>query len=97
MAGEGDARLQRVLDTMLGNISDRAWAPGARIPSEPKLAEAYGVSRSTIARATWLLRYLGFITGPAGGRMWIAEASALDLAWEAFHAARRARKANRLT
>lgn len=92
MTQDGGARQSRVLNTMLANIADGKWPPDAQIPSEGDLAKAFAVSRSTIGRVTPMLRYLGFLVGPPGGRIWIAGEDALKEAWEAVRSAEHARK-----
>lgn len=43
---------QQVADDLRAEIDSGALAPGAKLPGEAELAEAYGVSRDTIRRAT---------------------------------------------
>lgn len=66
MAGAGDAQLWRVIDGMLQAVREGGYAEGARLPSETVLGGEYGVSRATVTRAMWLLRWIGLVVGPAG-------------------------------
>jgi DNA-binding FadR family transcriptional regulator len=62
-----DAPYWRVLNGVLADIRDGMYRPGGRVPSESALAEHYGVSRSTVSRAMEKLRWIGLVSGPAGG------------------------------
>ncbi len=72
MDTEKDAPYWRVLNSVLTNIQDGVHPPGSRLPSERALAETHGVSRSTVSRAMEKLRWIGLITGPAGGTARVA-------------------------
>lgn len=67
MRRETDAPYWRVFNGVLGAIRDGTYPPGGRVPSETALAEAYGVSRSTVSRAMEKLRWIGLVAGPPGG------------------------------
>jgi DNA-binding FadR family transcriptional regulator len=87
MDRENDAPYWRVLNGVLAGIRDGTYRPGGRIPSESALAEHYGVSRSTVSRVMEKLRWIGLVSGPAGGITRVApesrRARALELVTEA--------------
>lgn len=53
---------QRIADDIRSRLASGEWAPGAQLPTEHELAEAYGVSRSTVRTALRALDGRGFIT-----------------------------------
>ncbi|GAA2624008.1 hypothetical protein GCM10010399_64210 [Dactylosporangium fulvum] len=67
MASDQDASYRRVLDGVLADIRTGRYPPGGRLPSGSALGEQYRVDRSAAARAVFLLRWIGLVTGPAGG------------------------------
>ncbi|AYY11360.1 GntR family transcriptional regulator [Actinobacteria bacterium YIM 96077] len=55
-------------DYLTALISDGAFSPGARLPSERQLADELGVSIGTVRRATQILRERGLVkTLPSRG------------------------------
>src|SRR3546814_14518077 len=51
-AGPGQGPLYRqVKQRVIRNLIDETWKPGDMLPSEPRLAEAFGVSPGTVRRA----------------------------------------------
>jgi DNA-binding FadR family transcriptional regulator len=88
---------ERVFDTMLEHILTGVWPADGEVPSEAALARTFGVHRSTISRATGILRYLGLIAGPSGGQARVGNPQALAFARVAVTNAERAREANRQT
>lgn len=67
------ARVQRagvknqVFEQLRDRIIDRTWPPGAKIPSENALADAFGVSRVSIREALHMLVSLGLLETRHGG------------------------------
>jgi GntR family transcriptional regulator len=51
-----------VRDAMAARIASGEWRPGQRLASEPELAAAFGVSRSTLREALRSLEEDGFLT-----------------------------------
>lgn len=87
MASDQDASYRRVLDGVLADIRAGTYPPGGRLPSGTALGEQYGVHRSAASRAVEWLRWIGLVTGPAGGIARVAaephRAAALQLVDEA--------------
>ena len=81
MAGVRLARVQRagvknqVFEQIRDRIMERAWLPGAKIPSENALAEALGVSRVPIREALQMLASLGLLETRHGGGTYVREYS----------------------
>src|SRR5690242_12372809 len=51
----------RITDDLRQKIEDRTYGPGALLPSEPELAQKYGVSRQTARSALKALEQEGLI------------------------------------
>lgn len=64
---------QHVKDHVLAGIVDGSLVPGARVPSEPELVAALGVSRMTANRALRELAAEGYITRRQGLGSFVAE------------------------
>jgi GntR family transcriptional regulator len=62
-----------VADALRERIDGGEWLPGEALPSLNALAEAYGVSRSTAARAVKVLTDEGRVTVTPGWGTFIAE------------------------
>jgi DNA-binding GntR family transcriptional regulator len=62
-----DAQVWRVVEQVLGRIRSGDYGEGGRLPTELAFAAEFGVSRATVTRALWLLRWIGLIVGPKGG------------------------------
>jgi DNA-binding FadR family transcriptional regulator len=62
----GDRQTWRVLDTLLQAVRDGEYPAGGDLPVEADLALTYGVSRGTVSRVMWLLRWAGLVVGPSG-------------------------------
>src|SRR5436190_1476831 len=59
---------ERVAERLIGLITRRALAPGAPLPTERELADAYGVGRSSVREALRMLESQGVIApGPGNG------------------------------
>lgn len=61
-----------VADDIAGQIERGELRPGARLPGEPDLAEAYGVARMTVRRAVRELRERGLIITVPGKGSYVA-------------------------
>lgn len=64
-----------VADALRERIDGGEWLPGEALPSMAQLAEAYGVSRSTIDRAVHVLVDEGKLTTVKGWGVFIPEGS----------------------
>jgi GntR family transcriptional repressor for pyruvate dehydrogenase complex len=64
---EREQRLyERVVEKVLDLISSGAWKPGYRLPSESKLSEAFGVSRTVVREAVKALEARGVLESATG-------------------------------
>lgn len=63
----------QVFDQLRDQIMERTWAPGAKIPSENALAEAFGVSRVSIREALQMLASLGLLETRHGGGTYVRD------------------------
>ena len=64
---EREQRLyERVVEKVLNLISSGAWKPGYRLPSESKLSEAFGVSRTVVREAVKALEARGVLESATG-------------------------------
>ena len=52
---------QRVVDTVTERIRSGAWKPGERVPTEPRLMQEHGVSRSVVREAVSRLQASGLV------------------------------------
>ena len=68
-------RLFAVADALRERIESGEWLPGEALPSMAQLAQAYGVSRSTIDRAVHVLVDEGKLTTVKGWGVFIPEGS----------------------
>lgn len=59
-------KYQQVMETIKGKISKGEWPIGSKIPSQRKLAEEFGVNRSTIITALEELAADGLLEGKTG-------------------------------
>ncbi len=60
-----------VADELRAALGDGRFAPGARLPSERRLAEAFTVSRATVVSALNLLPADGLIETRRGAGSWV--------------------------
>lgn len=65
------AHHEHVANELRAAISDERFEPGARLPSERRLAEGFGVSRATIVSALNVLRGEGLIESRRGAGSWV--------------------------
>ncbi len=64
---EREQRLyERVVEKVLDLISSGEWKPGYRLPSESKLSEAFGVSRTVVREAVKALEARGVLESATG-------------------------------
>src|SRR5258705_13018557 len=93
MDTENGASYRRVLDGVLADIRAGRYPPGGRLPSGSALGEEYGVHRSSASRAVDRLRWIGLVTGPAGGIARVAVEPYREAALELVDTAERLREA----
>jgi DNA-binding FadR family transcriptional regulator len=67
-----------VYEEILGHIAGGRYAEGGRLPSEPKLAEAYGVSRPVVREALSRLRADGVVVSRHGSGSYVQRRPAPD-------------------
>lgn len=67
---------REVLDRLLDRIRSGEWAPGAQLPSERALMEAFGVGRPAIREALQALERMGLIAITHGERARVLPVSA---------------------
>lgn len=63
----------RVMTDISRKIASGEWPPGHRLPSINKLAEHYGVSKTTIKDAQKILRIQGVLVGHQGKGVFVAK------------------------
>lgn len=63
----------RLAALLAGEIARGAWAPGERLPTEPQLAAAHGVSRTVVREAVHQLRSRGLLVSRQGSGVYVAE------------------------
>lgn len=68
-----DARHECVAYELRAAIGDERFEPGARLPSERRLAKSFGVSRATIVSALNVLRGEGLIESKRGAGSWVRQ------------------------
>ena len=69
-------RYHQVYVALRGWIADGTYPPGARLPAEPELCRAFGVSRITLRRAVGELVGQGELVRRQGSGTFVSEASA---------------------
>ena len=74
----GEPRHQCVSNGILDGIEDGRWNPGERIPSEDRLAEAFGCSLGTIQRALRSLAEMGVVERKHGSGTFVLGARAQE-------------------
>jgi DNA-binding FadR family transcriptional regulator len=67
------AHHEHVANELRTAISDERFGPGARLPSERRLAQSFGVSRATIVSALNVLRGEGLIESRRGAGSWVRQ------------------------
>jgi DNA-binding FadR family transcriptional regulator len=64
---------EQVAKQLAARITEGAWAPGAKLPSEAELCKAFSVGRSSLREALTSLAFIGLIHVRAGGGSYVAE------------------------
>lgn len=64
---------------MIEKIRSRQWSPGTRLPSEPELAELFGVSRATVRSAVRVLQLSGILRSKSGSGTFVSQQADLVL------------------
>jgi len=62
-----------VADRMVEHVRAQKWAVGQRLPSEPEIAELFGVSRATVRAAIKSLQLEGVLRSRGGSGTYVAE------------------------
>ena len=60
-------------DSIIKKIDEKKYLPGEAIPSERKMAEAYGVNRMTVKRAVSKLVEEGYLVCKPGSGTYVAQ------------------------
>ena len=60
-------------DALIEQLRTRAWRPGHKLPTERRLSEQYGLSRSTVRRVLQDLKRQRLITQTVGSGTYVAE------------------------
>ena len=68
-----DAKYRQIADDLRDQISTATLPPGSQLPTEPKLAAAYGASRSTVRLAIGLLIQQGLVETRQGVGTYVTE------------------------
>ena len=72
-SGVGTSKSRMLYLLLRERIDSGVWAPGARLPSEPVLAQEHGISRVTVRRALDALEEDSLIRRHAGAGTFVAE------------------------
>jgi DNA-binding FadR family transcriptional regulator len=64
---------EQVAGSIKEAILDGQWAPGEALPTEPELAEAFGVSRAVVRDATRMLAAKGLVEAQHGRGVFVTE------------------------
>jgi GntR family transcriptional regulator / MocR family aminotransferase len=75
----GSSLYRWLYEQLRGAILDGRLQPGARLPATRDLAEAYGLSRTTIVAAFEQLRSEGYVEGRVGSGTYVSEVLPEDL------------------
>ena len=68
-----DAKYRQIADDLRDQITAATLPPGSQLPTEPKLAAAYGASRSTVRLAIGLLIQQGLVETRQGVGTYVTE------------------------
>lgn len=58
---KSESVVQKVINCLTDAMVNKELKPGDKLPTEPELAEAFGVARSSVREATKILAYLGVL------------------------------------
>lgn len=64
-----------VADQMIERIRTGRWEVGMKLPSEPEIAELFGVSRATVRSAIKLLQISGILRSRSGSGTYVADSA----------------------
>jgi GntR family transcriptional repressor for pyruvate dehydrogenase complex len=64
---------EQVAGSLKEAVLDGQWAPGEALPTEPELAEAFGVSRAVVRDATRMLAAQGLVEAQHGRGVFVTE------------------------
>ncbi|MBP0460391.1 FadR/GntR family transcriptional regulator [Streptomyces montanisoli] len=67
----------QVISQLRGQITSGEWPVGSRIPTEPELAEQFGVARNTVREAVRALAHTGLLAIRQGSGTYVAATSEL--------------------
>jgi GntR family transcriptional regulator, transcriptional repressor for pyruvate dehydrogenase complex len=62
----------RLAERLRGHIDSGEWPPGHRLPTEQKLTEQFGVSRTVVREAVSRLKSMGLLTSRQGAGMFVS-------------------------
>lgn len=68
-----------VANHIVERIRSQEWEPGMKLPSEPNLAQLYGVSRATVRSAIKCLQHSGILRARSGSGTYVSESAGLVL------------------
>ncbi len=68
-----DRLSDRLAAWLAAQIDSGAWPPGHRLPTEPQLAAAHGVSRTVVREAVHQLRSQGLLVSRQGSGVFVAQ------------------------
>lgn len=72
--GQGLTAWRQIADALAEEIAAGRLAPGAQLPTEPRLAERFGVNRHTVRRAVAVLASRGLVRATQGRGTFVEEA-----------------------
>ena len=72
---QSEPKHREISRQLAADIASGKYAPGSRLPGEPKLVEQFGVSRPTVARAFRQLEQDGLIERRAGSGTYVREST----------------------
>lgn len=67
------SRYQQVADLLREAIQQGEYAPGSALPSQPKLADEYGINQTSVGKAIGLLRREGLVRVAKGKGAYVRE------------------------
>jgi DNA-binding FadR family transcriptional regulator len=65
--------VDEVIAAMRAMLSEDAWSPGTKLPSEQQLGRELGVGRSTVREALRVLEHLGLVESRSGLGTYVTE------------------------
>ena len=58
---KSESVVQRVINCLTDAMVNKELKPGDKLPTEPELAAAFGVARTSVREATKILTYMGVL------------------------------------